>query len=123
MIISRFLSILTVYIIALLRIAFYTLLERKILGYYQTRKGPNKVGLMGIPQPLADALKLFIKEQSKPKLANLYPFLVAPSTALLLSIILWSLFPISSSNYFLIYGTILFLCVSRLNVYTVLAAG
>lgn len=120
---SILLSSLTIYIIALLGIAFYTLLERKILGYYQTRKGPNKVGIIGLPQPLADALKLFLKEQSKPKIANISPFLAAPALALLLSIIMWSLYPISSSNYFIIYGAIIFLCISRLNVYSTLAAG
>jgi len=88
MITSTFLLTIIVYIIALLGIAFYTLLERKILGYYQTRKGPNKVGVAGLPQPLADALKLFLKEQSKPKLANIPPFLIAPSIRLLLSMLL-----------------------------------
>lgn len=46
----------------LIAIAFYTLLERKGIGYAQARKGPNKVRLAGIPQPLLDALKLFSKE-------------------------------------------------------------
>ena len=112
-----------VYVIALLGIAFYTLLERKMLGYFQTRKGPNKVGIIGIPQPLADALKLFLKEQSKPSLANISPFLFAPSISLLLAILLWSLYPISTAAYFLPYGVLIFLCISSLNVYTVLAAG
>lgn len=123
MIIPIILSILIVYIIALLRIAFYTLLERKILGYFQTRKGPNKVGIAGLPQPLADALKLFLKEQSKPKIANISPFLISPFIRLLLALLLWSLYPISTTSYFLSYSVLLFLCISRLNVYTTLAAG
>jgi len=76
------------YLIALLAIAFYTLIERKFLGYFQLRKGPNKVRLIGIPQPLADALKLFVKEQSNPTPSNYYPFLAAPILGLILTLLL-----------------------------------
>lgn len=76
------------YAIAILAIAFYTLMERKLLGYCQLRKGPNKVGLMGLPQPFADAIKLFIKEQSKPTITNQYPFIIAPILRLTLTLIL-----------------------------------
>jgi NADH-ubiquinone oxidoreductase chain 1 len=81
-------SIIIRYLIALLAIAFYTLLERKFLGYYQLRKGPNKVTFMGITQPFADALKLFTKEQTKPKLINKLPFILAPTIALTLTLLL-----------------------------------
>lgn len=74
------------FLIALLAIAFYTLLERKLLGYFQLRKGPNKISLMGLPQPLADAVKLFFKEQAPPSLANLLPFYFAPILGLFLAL-------------------------------------
>jgi len=70
MVLSFSVHILLRYILALLAIAFFTLLERKVLGYIQLRKGPNKVGIMGLPQPLADAAKLLTKEQTFPSLAN-----------------------------------------------------
>ncbi len=76
------------YVIALLAMAFYTLIERKFLGYFQIRKGPNKVRISGIPQPFADAIKLFIKEQSNPMPVNYYPFLAAPLLGLILTLLL-----------------------------------
>ena len=82
------LSIVIRYLIAILAIAFYTLLERKALGYFQLRKGPNKVGMTGIPQPFADAIKLFTKEQTKPKFANMLPYIIAPITRLILALLL-----------------------------------
>lgn len=82
------LSIVISYLIALIAMAFYTLLERKILGYFQLRKGPNKVGIAGLPQPLADALKLFAKEQTKPKFANILPYIIAPIAGLILALLL-----------------------------------
>jgi NADH-ubiquinone oxidoreductase chain 1 len=82
------LSTLTRYIIALLAIAFYTLLERKLLGYYQLRKGPNKATLIGITIPFADAIKLFIKEQAKPKIVNKIPFILAPAMGLSITLLL-----------------------------------
>lgn len=81
-------SILLRIIIALLGIAFYTLIERKFLGYFHLRKGPNKVALMGLPQPFADAIKLFVKEQSAPTPANQLPFIFAPTIGLILTLMI-----------------------------------
>lgn len=111
------------YAIALLAIAFYTLIERKFLGYFQLRKGPNKVGLAGLPQPFADAIKLFTKEQSKPTIINQSPFIAAPVLGLILTLILWAIFPHFHPAIFLSFGALYFLCVSRINVYTTFIAG
>lgn len=70
----------------LLAVAFYTLLERKVLGYIQLRKGPNKVGIVGLPQPLADALKLFLKEQCNLSLGNRWIYVFAPVFRLVLAL-------------------------------------
>lgn len=86
--ISALISIILSYVLALIAIAFYTLMERKFLGYFQTRKGPNKPGLIGLPVPFADAIKLFVKEQAKPTLANRIPFIAAPVLRLTLALLL-----------------------------------
>lgn len=68
----------------LISVAYLTLLERKILGYSQLRKGPNVVGLYGILQPLADGVKLFSKEMVIPSHANLALYVIAPILALIM---------------------------------------
>lgn len=111
------------YVLALVAIAFFTLMERKFLGYFQLRKGPNKPILMGLPVPFADAIKLFLKEQNKPIKANKTPFLLAPVLSLSLAIILWILFPHTHQSLFLPLGAVFFLCISRINVYATFIAG
>ena len=123
MTISFIISILISLVIALLAIAFYTLLERKILGYFQTRKGPNKVRLIGIPQPLADALKLFLKEQNMPSEANILPFIISPILSLVLARFLWIIYPHIFSSFHISFSVILFLAISSFNAYTTLGAG
>jgi len=110
-------------VIALIAIAFYTLIERKFLGYFQLRKGPNKVMLMGLPQPFADAIKLFVKERSTPTISNSKLFYVAPAIGLTLTLLLWVIYPHSNPAIFLSFGVLYFLCVSRLNVYVIFISG
>nr|YP_003204777.1 NADH dehydrogenase subunit 1 [Cymbium olla]ACF04871.1 NADH dehydrogenase subunit 1 [Cymbium olla] len=117
------LSCLFTYICILLAVAFFTLLERKGLSYIQIRKGPNKVGFMGLPQPIADAVKLLTKEIVKPTMANCSPYFIAPIFSFILALLLWQLYPsLYSTNYFK-WGVLFFLCVSSLNVYGTLLAG
>nr|YP_009539833.1 NADH dehydrogenase subunit 1 [Cerithidea obtusa]AYQ21836.1 NADH dehydrogenase subunit 1 [Cerithidea obtusa] len=111
------------YICILLAVAFFTLLERKGLSYMQIRKGPNKVGIMGLPQPLADAAKLLTKEIAKPTMANYSPYFAAPIFSFILALLLWQLYPTTFSTHYFKWGVLFFLCVSSLNVYGTLLAG
>nr|YP_003434160.1 NADH dehydrogenase subunit 1 [Tricula hortensis]ABZ05802.1 NADH dehydrogenase subunit 1 [Tricula hortensis] len=111
------------YICILLAVAFFTLLERKGLSYMQIRKGPNKVGIAGLPQPLADAAKLLTKEIAKPTMANYSPYYLAPVFSFILALLLWQLYPSLYATGYFKWGILFFLCVSSLNVYGTLLAG
>nr|QHN56456.1 NADH dehydrogenase subunit 1 [Lepus tibetanus pamirensis]BAT70726.1 NADH dehydrogenase subunit 1 [Lepus tibetanus pamirensis] len=117
--VNTFLLILPV----LLAMAFLTLVERKILGYMQLRKGPNIVGPYGLLQPIADAIKLFIKEPLRPLTSSSLLFIIAPTLALTLALSMWLPIPMPYPLINLNMGILFILATSSLAVYSILWSG
>nr|YP_009058630.1 NADH dehydrogenase subunit 1 [Regulus calendula]AIM46811.1 NADH dehydrogenase subunit 1 [Regulus calendula]WDE82703.1 NADH dehydrogenase subunit 1 [Regulus calendula]WDE82704.1 NADH dehydrogenase subunit 1 [Regulus calendula]WDE82705.1 NADH dehydrogenase subunit 1 [Regulus calendula]WDE82706.1 NADH dehydrogenase subunit 1 [Regulus calendula] len=107
----------------LIAVAFLTLIERKILSYMQNRKGPNIVGPYGLLQPLADGVKLFIKEPIRPSTSSPILFILTPMLALIIAISIWTPLPIPFALADLNLGLLFLLAMSSLAVYSILWSG
>ena len=113
-------------IIGLLSIAFLTLSERKIMGYMQRRIGPNKVGIFGLIQPIADGVKLILKESPIGLESKRLLFILAPIIAFILSLLIYNIMPIKnliSNNYKEKNQLLFILGILSINIYSTLYSG
>nr|YP_009114053.1 NADH dehydrogenase subunit 1 [Ahnfeltia plicata]AHB62116.1 NADH dehydrogenase subunit 1 [Ahnfeltia plicata]UAT97982.1 NADH dehydrogenase subunit 1 [Ahnfeltia plicata]UAT98008.1 NADH dehydrogenase subunit 1 [Ahnfeltia plicata] len=123
--ITTLLKILTIILPLLIAIAYMTLAERKVMAAMQRRKGPNVVGIFGLLQPLADGLKLFVKETVLPSSANLVIFILAPIVTFLLALVSWCVLPLGEGMVYsdINVGVLYILAISSLGVYGIITAG
>ncbi len=109
----------------MLGVAYLTLAERKVIGWIQIRIGPNRVGPMGLLQPIADGLKLMLKEVIMPARSNLYLFLVAPVLAIGPALAAWAVMPFDATMTLanIDAGLLYILAITSMGVYGIVIAG
>jgi len=122
---SLILSTLSLCIFLLIGVAYFILLERKLMASMQRRRGPNVVGIFGILQPLADAGKLLAKETIFPSYSNVVIFLLAPVFTFFCSIVTWAVLPFGTGHMFneLSMGMLYIFAISSLSVYGIIFSG
>jgi NADH-quinone oxidoreductase subunit H len=121
-------QIMMVMVALILVMAFYTLAERKVIGWIQSRRGPNRVNLLGIPglaQPFADVLKLMFKEIVIPANASGFLFRLAPFLALVPALAIWAVIPFAPERTFanIDAGLLYVLALTSMGVYGIILAG
>ena len=118
-------KIIAIVIPVLLSVAYLTYFERKVIGAMQLRRGPNVVGPFGLLQPMADGLKLFLKETIIPSGANRVVFMIAPMITFILALVAWAVIPFDKGMVLadINVGILYLFAISSLGVYGILMAG
>lgn len=118
-------KIVAIIIPIMLSVAYLTLAERKVIGAMQQRRGPNVVGPFGLLQPIADGVKLFLKETVIPASANRGVFIAAPCITFILALVAWAVIPFDHQMVLadINVGILYLFAISSLGVYGILMAG
>nr|AAS77759.1 NADH dehydrogenase subunit 1 [Aleyrodes elevatus] len=116
----KVLNMIILIITVMLSIAFFTLMERKLISYMQNRKGPNKVALMGILQPISDAIKLMSKELNLNMKSNFMMYMISPAMNIMCSMIMWMTFPFMFNFNFMKMSLLFMISCSSFNTITVM---
>jgi len=118
-------KILLIVSVLMLAVAYLTLAERKVIGYIQMRIGPNRVGPRGLLQPIADGLKLLLKEIILPTRSNLYLFVLAPVLAIGPALAAWAVIPFDAGMVLadINAGLLYVLAITSMGVYGIVIAG
>lgn len=119
------LKIVAIIIPIMLSVAYLTYFERKVIGAMHLRKGPNVVGPFGLLQPIADGVKLFLKETVIPTGANRGVFVAAPMITFILALVAWAVIPFDAGLVLadINVGILYLFAISSLGVYGILMAG
>nr|AYF57790.1 NADH dehydrogenase subunit 1 [Neohydatothrips samayunkur] len=108
---------------SLISVAFITLMERKILGFMQIRQGPNKTGLLGMLQPMSDAVKLYSKETVLTVNSNKMTFILCPMLSLLIALCMWIIMPFLNPFLSFNFSILFLLSILGIGIYPILIAG
>jgi len=124
-ILINLIKILIIVVPLLIAVAYFTLAERKILGAIQRRRGPNVVGVFGLLQPLADGLKLLVKETVLPSNANKFLFVLSPLVTFIISLMGWAIVPYDKYSMLaeINVGVLYLFAISSLGVYGIILSG
>lgn len=125
LIVGILIKIIIIVLVLLVVVAYLTFLERKVVGYIQSRIGPNRVGPLGLFQPFADVFKLIFKELIVPTASNRFLFVIAPMISIGTALAAWAAIPFDQTNVLsnINAGILYIFALSSLGVYGILIAG